>query len=90
MKEVQIDRIVKAINKTTAFVIANAIGAVDTEDTQTITGTSMVLPNTPVFIYGVYRNGVRLTLTTDYSIAVATITFVDTLAAESITVSYKY
>ena len=50
----------------------------------------MVLPNTPTFIYGVYYNGQYLTLTTDYTISGATITFVTTMASDSITVVYEY
>lgn len=61
-----------------------------TEDTSTITGTGYVLSNIPLFIYGVYKNGQRLTLTTDYTIVGATITFIESLIADSITVSYKY
>lgn len=61
-----------------------------TTDTQSITGTSMTVPNTPSFTYGVYRNGQFLTPTTDYSITGAVITFVDTLATDSITIVYEY
>ncbi|CAK0770552.1 hypothetical protein CCP3SC1AL1_510007 [Gammaproteobacteria bacterium] len=60
------------------------------EDTQTITGTTMVLTQTPTFIYGVFLNGQRLTLTVDYTVSGATITFLVALVADSVTVSYKY
>jgi len=60
------------------------------EETQTITGTSMVLSSTPIIIYGVYMNGQRLTKTTDYSIVTNTITFIITMAADSITVVYTH
>ena len=60
------------------------------EDTQTVTGTSMVLTQTPTFIYGVFLNGQRLTLTVDYTVSGATITFLVALVADSVTVSYKY
>jgi len=90
MRETQIDRIVHAINKITALVTSGSIAATDTEDTQSITGTSMVLTHTPAFIYGVYMNGQRLTLTTDYTVAADTITFGFALAADSVTVVYKY
>lgn len=59
-------------------------------DTQTITGTSMVLANTPTFIFSVSYNGQEIFLTTDYSIVGATITFVNTMAADTISVVYKY
>ena len=65
-------------------------GGTKTSNSQTITGTSMTLPNTPTFIYGVYRNGQYLTVTTDYTIATSTITFTDTLASDLITVVYEY
>lgn len=60
------------------------------EENQTITGTSMVLTFTPIIIYGVYMNGQRLTTTIDYSIITNTITFITTMAADSITVVYTH
>lgn len=62
----------------------------NTEDTESVTGTSMVLTNTPTFIYGVFLNGQRLTLTVDYTVLGATITFLVALDSDSVTVSYKY
>ena len=56
---------------------------------QTVTGSTVTLPQTPVFIYGVYKNGQKLTVTTDYSIAGNTITFVNALAADLISTVYK-
>ena len=60
------------------------------EDNQTITGLTMTLAQTPNFTYGVYLNGQRLTVTTDYSISGVTVTFTEALAADKVTVVYKY
>jgi hypothetical protein len=62
----------------------------DVENTQTITGTSITLPNTPTFIYGVFMNGQRLTLTTDYTISTNTITLTTAADSDSFTIIYKY
>jgi hypothetical protein len=68
-------------------------GGGTTNDTQTdpsVTGTTFVLTNTPVFIYGVYVNGVFYTEATDYTVAGATITFLVALAGDLVTVVYTY
>ncbi len=85
------DRIIHAIGrlKTAVQTLVTSLSN-NLEDTQSITGTTMTLANTPTFIYGVYLNGQRLTKTTDYSIVGAVITFVQTLATDSVTVVYKY
>jgi len=62
----------------------------DVENTQTITGTSIILPNTPNFIYGVFMNGQRLTLTVDYTISTNTITLTTAADSDSFTIIYKY
>lgn len=67
-----------------------SIASTDVESNQTITGTSIVLPNTPTFIYGVFMNGQRLTTTTDYSITGATITLVNAASSDLFTITYKY
>lgn len=56
---------------------------------QTITGTTLTIPQTPVFIYGVYLNGQKLTLITDYSVVANVITFVNSLSADLVSVVYK-
>ncbi len=60
------------------------------DDSQTITGLTMTLANTPTFTAGVYLNGQRLTVTTDYTIAGVTVTFSEALVADKVTVVYKY
>lgn len=82
------DTILQAIQKLNGNI--NAITKTKTTDTQTITGTTMTLPNTPSFIYGMYRNGVFLTPTTDYTRVGTAVTFVDTLATDLITTVYEY
>lgn len=62
----------------------------DTTDSGTTSGTTFTLSQTPSFVYGVYKNGVRLALTTDYTISGTTITFVETLVSDLIVVVYKY
>jgi len=59
-------------------------------DNQTITGTTMTLANTPLFIYAVFKNGQQLNLTADYTIVGAVITFINPLVADVITVVYQY
>jgi hypothetical protein len=68
-------------------------GSGTTNTTQTdpsVTGTAFVLANTPAFIYGVYVNGVFYTQGVDYTLAAATITFLVALAADQVTVVYRY
>jgi len=60
------------------------------DDSQTITGLTMTLANAPTFTAGVYLNGQRLTVTTDYTIAGVTVTFAEALAADKVTVVYKF
>ena len=62
----------------------------DVDDSQTITGTTMTLANTPTFVYGIYMNGQRLVKTADYSISGVTITFTFTASADSMVAVYKY
>lgn len=68
--------------------VTNLSGVFLTND-QTVTGSTVTLPQTPTFIYGVYKNGQKLTLTTDYSVVANVITFVNVLAADLISVVYK-
>jgi hypothetical protein len=60
------------------------------EENYTVTGTTQTILQTPVFIYGVFLNGQRLTVTTDYIVAGTTITFINALASDSVTVVYSY
>lgn len=62
----------------------------ETVETYTVTGTTQTILQTPNFVFGVFMNGQKLTLTTDYSITGTTITFVNTLAADIITIVYNY
>jgi len=55
-----------------------------------ISGLTFTLSQTPDFIYGIFKNGIRLTVTLQYSIAGNTITFVDALDNDYITAVYKY
>lgn len=59
-------------------------------ETYTVTGTSQAILHTPLVIYGVFMNGQRLTLTTDYTITGTTITFVNAMASDSISITYAY
>lgn len=54
------------------------------------TGPNFVLGFTPTFIFGIYRGGQLLAETVDYTLAGATITFIDPFIAESFTAIYKY
>lgn len=62
----------------------------ETAETYTVTGTTQSILHTPHFIFGVYMNGQRLTLTTDYTVTGTTITFVTALASDTIVVVYNY
>ena len=62
----------------------------ETVETYAVTGTTQSILQTPNFVFGVFMNGQKLTLTTDYSITGTTITFVNTLAADIITIVYNY
>lgn len=62
----------------------------DTAENYTVTGLTQTILQTPVFIYGVFLNGQRLTVTTDYTVAGTTITFVNSLAADLVTIVYNY
>ena len=80
-------RIIAALNR---LKVAITTLTNTTTDTQSITGTTMTLANTPTFIYGVYKNGQLLTLTTDYTILTTTITFLNSLDADTISVVYRF
>lgn len=69
---------------------SSGLGTDTTETDPTASGTTLTLSNTPTFIYGVYKNGVKLSLTIDYTISGAVITFLETLAVDIISVVYKY
>ena len=62
----------------------------DTAENYTVTGLTQTILQTPVFIYGVFLNGQRLTVTTDYTIVGTTITFNTALAADLVTIVYNY
>lgn len=65
--------------------------ATDTADTNTnLSGTTFTLTHIPVFITGVFLNGQRLTLTTDYTVSGTTITFNNALANDIVVVVYSY
>lgn len=65
--------------------------ATDTADSNTsFSGTTFTLSHTPVFITGVFLNGQRLTLTTDYTVSGTTITFNNALANDIVVVVYSY
>lgn len=65
--------------------------ATDTADSNTnLSGTTFTLSHTPVFITGVFLNGQRLTLTTDYTVSGTTITFNNALANDIVVVVYSY
>lgn len=55
-----------------------------------VTGTVYNLSFAPTFIYGVYVNGQRYTNLIDYTVAGNVVTFTNALAADSVTISYKY
>lgn len=78
----------RAMMKLLKSVQQSSSGVFLTSD-QTITGTTFVIPQTPTFIYGVYLNGQKLTVGTDYSVVGNIITFVNTLTAELVSVVYK-
>lgn len=52
------------------------------------TAPDVTLSSAINFIVGVFRNGVRLESTTDYSVAGTTITFVEALVNDNIVVIY--
>jgi hypothetical protein len=60
-----------------------------TED-YTVIGTTQTITQTPIAIFGVYMNGQKLTLTTDYTISGTTITFVNAMASDLISIVYAY
>jgi hypothetical protein len=62
----------------------------DTAENYTVTGTTQSVLQTPVFIYGVFLNGQRLTVTTDYTVSGTTITFNTALASDLVTIVYNY
>ena len=91
MDSTVLSKLIGAIDRCTVAAKALVLStAQNLEDTQTITGTTMVLANSPTFIYGVYLNGQRLTKTVDYTITTNTVTFLVALVADSVTVVYKY
>jgi hypothetical protein len=63
---------------------------IDIEESGVMSGSTYSLAQTPDFIYGIYKNGVRLTLTADYSIGGNTVTFVEALDNDTMVFSYKY
>lgn len=68
----------------------NAVVTDTEEHNVNFSGTYFALSNTPVFITGVFVNGQRLTLTTDYTVSGATITFNNALANDIVVVVYSY
>ncbi len=60
------------------------------QDFGAVTGTTVTLTHIPTHIYGVFKNGQRLTSGTDYSISGMVVTFVNPLVADLITVTYNY
>lgn len=83
----QYGNIVAYLNPNEVYTVTNTT---DTVETYTVTGTTQAILHTPTFIYGVFMNGQRLALTTDYTISGTTITFVNALDSDSITVVYSY
>lgn len=79
--------VVAYLNPNTTYTVTNTM---DTAENYTVTGTTQTILQTPVFIYGVFLNGQRLTVTTDYTVAGTTITFINALASDSVTVVYSY
>lgn len=59
-------------------------------ETHSVTGTTQSLVHVPTFIIGVFMNGQYLTYLTDYTISGNTITFVNTLSADSVTFIYNF
>lgn len=62
----------------------------ETAETYTVTGTTQIILHTPNFIFGVFLNGQKLTLTTDFTISGTTITFINALASDIVTIVYNY
>lgn len=62
----------------------------ETAETYTVTGTTQSITQTPNFIFGVFLNGQKLTLTTDYTVSGTTITFVTALSSDIVTIVYNY
>lgn len=79
--------VVAYLNPNSTYTVNNTM---DTAENYTVTGTTQTILQTPVFIYGVFLNGQRLTVTTDYTIVGTTITFNTALAADLVTVVYSY
>lgn len=69
--------------------IANAVQYAE-QDFGAVTGATVTLAYIPTKIYGVFKNGQRLTNGTDYSISGTVVTFVNPLVADLITVTYNY
>jgi hypothetical protein len=69
-----------------------ATGAVgtDIEEVFTVTGSSISLANSPSFVYGVFMNGVRLTVSVDYTIITTNIVLLNAALSDLFVVSYKY
>lgn len=67
-----------------------AAGSTDATSVQTITGASIVLPNIPVYLYFISKNGQILTPGVDYTIAGNTITLLTAAAADVFLIQYKY
>ena len=60
------------------------------ENFPSVTGPSVTTANVPNFVYFVSRNGQIMTDGVDYTRVGAVFTFVEALASDSITISYKY
>ncbi len=91
MDDISFRRILRALNGLSVAIQSIITGSSQfKDDSQTITGTTMTLTNTPTFVFGVYLNGQRLTVTTDYTIATVTVTFAEALVADKVSVVYKY
>ena len=63
---------------------------VDIEETYTISGLTQTVAHNPVFIYGVYLEGQRLTNGSRYTQVGTTITFDQDYSGMSVVISYKY
>lgn len=68
----------------------NAVVTDTADSNANFSGTTFTLSHTPVFITGVFLNGQRLTLTTDYTVSGTTITFNNALANDIVVVVYSY
>lgn len=79
--------VIAYLNPNSTYTVNNTM---DTAENYTVTGLTKTLLNIPVFIYGVFMNGQRLTLGVDYTINGSTITFNTALVADLITIVYNY